>query len=361
MGSSRPLLPGFAATLVLAAAAVADPELDLKAYRDLGEAVGSLGRPKTQAEYETLLRKSVALYERYLEEYPGSVYVEKVQWVLHTTYLALGEKGQAARILDEVSDGAVRQLIQVAFARRGTGEGARAGEVLEGLLAASGDTRVRSLVAQYLYVTGEKDRAMEILGACIAGEGDGERRAFALHIQAGLLRGDPRRTAILERIVTEFEDTRIARDARRELAAARLTVGSDPLAFAATDLEGRAVSPAALRGKVAVLWFWSARSPACLRELPAMKELWREFSDRGLALIGVSCDEIVADVRSFVAAEALGWPQVADGRGWHTPLARIYDVQSLPYAVVIGRDGKIGALGPPAADLRRTVRALLAR
>jgi len=361
MGRTHPIWPALASALVLTGAAVADPESDHKAFRELSLAVEKLGRPKTQEEYEALLRKSIDLYEGYLEEHPGSAYAEKVQWVLHTTYLALGDRERAARILDEIADAAVRQLMQVGFARRATGEEARAGEVLEGLLAASGDGRVRSRVAEYLHVTGEKDRALKILDECIARETDRERRAFAIHVKAGLLRGDPERIRLLERIESEFKDTQVAREARRELAAARLAVGADPLPFEATDIDGRPVSPSALRGKVAVLWFWSARSPACLRELPALKDLWKELAGQGLVLIGVSCDENPADVLSLVQAQALGWTQIADGRGWHTPLARIYDVQSLPYTIAIGRDGKIGALDPRDVDLRRTIRALLAR
>ena len=39
------------------------------------------------------------------------------------------------------------------------------------------------------------------------------------------------------------------------------------------------------------------------------------------------------------------WPQVYDGGYWQSALAKQYGVQAIPFSVLIGKDGKIVALG----------------
>jgi hypothetical protein len=45
----------------------------------------------------------------------------------------------------------------------------------------------------------------------------------------------------------------------------------------------------------------------------------------------------------------MGWPQVHDGKGWQSDLARLYGVSSIPFRVLVdGTTGRIVASG----DLR---------
>ena len=62
-------------------------------------------------------------------------------------------------------------------------------------------------------------------------------------------------------------------------------------AFEAATLDGAALSPAELRGRVVVLDFWATWCGPCKAELPHLRKLHEKFGGRGLDLVGISLDD----------------------------------------------------------------------
>lgn len=69
-------------------------------------------------------------------------------------------------------------------------------------------------------------------------------------------------------------------------------VGIEAPAFSLTDLDGKALNLADLRGKVVWLNFWGLRCGPCVRELPALQKIHQDYAARGLVLIGVNADGV---------------------------------------------------------------------
>ncbi len=62
----------------------------------------------------------------------------------------------------------------------------------------------------------------------------------------------------------------------------------------------------------------------------------------GFENIGVSLDDDRAKLDAFLKKEdGMTWPQFYDGQGWQNELAKKYGVESIPFTVLIGQDGKI--------------------
>ena len=64
--------------------------------------------------------------------------------------------------------------------------------------------------------------------------------------------------------------------------------GKDAAAFTLRDLEGKPVDGQSLKGKVVVLAFWATWCGPCVKELPQIEKLHREFKDKGVVVLGIS-------------------------------------------------------------------------
>jgi|GEM_PF-604694 len=101
------------------------------------------------------------------------------------------------------------------------------------------------------------------------------------------------------------------------------------------------ISLSALRGRVVVLDFWATWCPPCLAMLPTLHELHAEWSDRGVAFVGVNSDGGIEPdaLREFLTQHAVPYPVGID----EGDVGSLYKVRSLPTLFVIGKDGTIRA------------------
>jgi thiol-disulfide isomerase/thioredoxin len=123
--------------------------------------------------------------------------------------------------------------------------------------------------------------------------------------------------------------------------------------FSTTDLEGRPVSMASLRGKVVLVNFWATWCPPCRAEIPDLIALQNRYRDR-LVILGISEDEAPpADVKAFVADQKINYAVAMT----NPAIEKIFKgVSALPTTFVIDRDGRIqqrhvGMLNAETAEL----------
>lgn len=105
--------------------------------------------------------------------------------------------------------------------------------------------------------------------------------------------------------------------------------------FTLEDMDGRRRSVEEFRGRVVFLRFWATWCGPCKEELPAVKALWEEYSDRGLTVVGVAEDSR-ARVEPFVKDYGMRFPVLLDPYG---KVMREYGVRVIPVTVIIDRDG----------------------
>jgi thiol-disulfide isomerase/thioredoxin len=135
-----------------------------------------------------------------------------------------------------------------------------------------------------------------------------------------------------------------------------------PPQFSGSTLDARPLSVTEHEGTVIVLNFWASWCLDCRSELPALERLQREFSSRGLAIIGVNARENKEAVRRYAKELGLTFPLVLDPDG---KINALYGVIGLPTTFVVGRDGRViaFAVGPrqwESAPARALIEALLA-
>ncbi|HKZ06964.1 MAG TPA: TlpA disulfide reductase family protein [Methylomirabilota bacterium] len=110
-----------------------------------------------------------------------------------------------------------------------------------------------------------------------------------------------------------------------------------PLAL--SDLDGRSVSLASLRGDVVLLYFWATWCPYCEKELPTtVEQLARRYRDRRLSVLAVNIEEGRGKVLPWIRRHGVTVPVLLDVDG---DVTSEYRVTATPTAVLIDREGKM--------------------
>lgn len=133
----------------------------------------------------------------------------------------------------------------------------------------------------------------------------------------------------------------------------------DPFALTFTALDGREVDLAAMTGKVVLVDFWATWCVPCLKSMPGVKNLYRTYHEKGFEVVGVSLDDDRERLEDYLEKEDIAWPQHFDGNGWENEWAMKYGIQSIPATFLIGPDGTIIAVNPPAPELEAALASLL--
>jgi cytochrome c biogenesis protein CcmG, thiol:disulfide interchange protein DsbE len=123
-------------------------------------------------------------------------------------------------------------------------------------------------------------------------------------------------------------------------AAHALATGEVAPDFTRTDLQGKAFTLSALRGKVVLLNFWATWCAPCREEMPAFSAWQRSHGKQGLAIVGVSMDDDPGSVRQALATRPVSYPVVM---GDAKLGERMGGVLGLPLSYLLDRDGRVVA------------------
>jgi cytochrome c biogenesis protein CcmG/thiol:disulfide interchange protein DsbE len=105
-----------------------------------------------------------------------------------------------------------------------------------------------------------------------------------------------------------------------------------------TDLDGRPVSLASLKGHPVWINFWATWCPPCQRETPVLRDTYETHKSEGLVLIGIDVQEPADTVRPYVERYGLTQTIGLDVTG---AVFRTYRIFGLPSHYFIDRDGVI--------------------
>ena len=139
----------------------------------------------------------------------------------------------------------------------------------------------------------------------------------------------------------------------------KIEKGGKPFGFEAKDLLGKTLNLDQYKGKVVLIDFWATWCPPCREENPNIIAAYNRYVDDGFDIVGISLDSSQDALLEYIQTNGMPWRQVFDGKGWDSRVPGIYGVRSIPYSLLLGRDGKISAINPRGQALVPAIEAAL--
>jgi thiol-disulfide isomerase/thioredoxin len=134
-----------------------------------------------------------------------------------------------------------------------------------------------------------------------------------------------------------------------------LAAGNFAKEIALPGVDGQILKLSDQKGKVILLDFWASWCAPCRRENPNVVAMYKKYNESGFDVFSVSLDKAgdAEKWKAAIAQDGLIWPNhVSDLKGWQCAAAIDYAVKSIPFTVLIDREGKIISTNVRGADLQ---------
>ncbi|TYB31941.1 MAG: TlpA family protein disulfide reductase [Candidatus Mcinerneyibacterium aminivorans] len=108
--------------------------------------------------------------------------------------------------------------------------------------------------------------------------------------------------------------------------------------FELKDLDGEIYTEESFKNKVLLIDFWATWCPPCRKEIPGFINLYKKYKDKGLEVIGISLDEDINKLESFVEEEQINYTVLIGNK----EVAQAFGgIQGIPTTFIVDRDGNV--------------------
>ncbi|MBX7051582.1 MAG: AhpC/TSA family protein [Flavobacteriales bacterium] len=125
-------------------------------------------------------------------------------------------------------------------------------------------------------------------------------------------------------------------------SASNIAPGKPAPEIALSDPKGKTRKLSDLKGKTVLIDFWASWCGPCRRENPNVVKAYQKYNKDGFEVFSVSLDKAKDPWLKAIADDGLIWPNhVSDLKWWDSEAADLYGVRSIPFTVLVDKDGNI--------------------
>jgi peroxiredoxin len=143
---------------------------------------------------------------------------------------------------------------------------------------------------------------------------------------------------------TEFSKSKYAQELHKRIEVlGKTAVGSLAPDIVLQDPFGKTISLSSLRGKTVLVDFWASWCRPCREESPNLVKAYNKYKTRGFDIFSVSLDDNREAWQKAINDDKLLWTHVSDLMKWNSSVVNLYNIESIPFTVLIDAEGKIVA------------------
>ncbi|MBI1927473.1 TlpA family protein disulfide reductase [Candidatus Poribacteria bacterium] len=119
--------------------------------------------------------------------------------------------------------------------------------------------------------------------------------------------------------------------------------GKLPLFKARNLVDNKDLDLAKLNGHVLIVDFWATWCPPCVKEIPDFIELYKQYKDKQLTILGISVDANQKDVEKFIAEKNIPYPIIMVNEEIRAAFEKALGkpIRGVPTTLIFDREGKI--------------------
>lgn len=101
-----------------------------------------------------------------------------------------------------------------------------------------------------------------------------------------------------------------------------------------------------------VIDYWASWCVPCIKKLPELKSIYNQYKGKNFKVISISLDNNFVKWKKSVQANQITWSNYCSLNGFEADEAKKYNIQEIPYTILIGKGNKIIKMNPTEDEIR---------
>ena len=145
-----------------------------------------------------------------------------------------------------------------------------------------------------------------------------------------------------DKLYGKFTKSKYAQELHQKVERlAKTAIGSTAPDIVLQDPFGKTVSLSSLRGKVVLVDFWASWCKPCREESPNVVAAYNRYRSKGFEVFSVSLDDNKDAWQKAINDDKLLWTHVSDLMKWNSSVVSLYNIDAIPFTLLIDGEGKI--------------------